>query len=48
MRPDTLLLLLLTVSPAFAQPKAPDPATLTLDRIFVSAEFRGDRVPEVK
>ncbi len=48
MRPGILLLLLLTVSPAFAQPSTPDPATLTLDRIFVSAEFRGDRVPEVK
>jgi dipeptidyl-peptidase-4 len=48
MRPGTLLLLLLTVSPTFAQLKTPDPATLTLDRIFVSAEFRGDRVPQVK
>jgi dipeptidyl-peptidase-4 len=48
MRPGTLLLLLLTASPAFGQPKAPDPAKLTLDRIFGSAEFRGDRVPEVK
>jgi dipeptidyl-peptidase-4 len=48
MRPGTLLLLLLAVSPTFAQPKAPDPARLTLDRIFVSSDFRGDRVPEVK
>ena len=46
MRPGTLLLLLLTISPTFAQPKTPDPATLTLDRIFVSAEFRGDRAPK--
>jgi dipeptidyl-peptidase-4 len=48
MRAGTLLLLLLTVSPAFAQPKAPDPARLTLDRIFASAEFHGDRVPQVR
>lgn len=48
MCPYSLLLLLLAVPPATAQPKTPNPARLTLDRIFASAEFRGDRVPLVK
>jgi len=44
----SLLLLLLTVAPASAQPVTADPGKLTLDRIFASDEFRGDRVPPVK
>src|SRR5262245_43977850 len=48
MRPCSLLLLLLAVPPAVAQPKTPDQTLLTLDRIFGSDEFRGDRVPAVK
>ena len=48
MRCRSLLLLLLTVTPAFAQPAAPDPAKLTLDRIFASDDFRGDRSSAVK
>ena len=42
-----ILLALLTAAPAVAQPKA-DPAKLTLDRIFASDDFKGDRVPSVK
>ncbi|HEX4612331.1 MAG TPA: S9 family peptidase, partial [Urbifossiella sp.] len=41
-----LILLALTAAPAAAQPPA-DPAKLTLDRIFTSDDFRGDRVPAV-
>ena len=44
----SLLLLLLTVGSASSQPQPPDPAKLTLDRIFASDEFRGERVPSVK
>jgi dipeptidyl-peptidase 4 len=47
MRPCSLLLLLAIPSVA-AQPKTPDPARLTLDRIFASDEFHGDRAPLVK
>jgi dipeptidyl-peptidase-4 len=32
----------------FAQAPAPDPAKLTIDRIFASDDFRGDRVPSTK
>jgi dipeptidyl-peptidase-4 len=39
---------LLTVAPASAQPQPPDPTKLTLDRLFASDEFRGDRIPPVK
>jgi dipeptidyl-peptidase-4 len=45
--PACSLLLLLLAAPA-AGPKGPDPARLTLDRLFASAEFRGDRAPAVK
>ena len=41
-----LLVLLLVASPALAQ--TPDPSKLTLDRIFASGDFRGERVPQVK
>jgi dipeptidyl-peptidase-4 len=41
-----LLALLLCAPPALAQ--KPDPAKLTLDRIFASGDFRGERVPQVK
>jgi dipeptidyl-peptidase-4 len=40
--------LLLTVSAVSAQPPTSDPARLTLDRIFASEEFHGDRVPPLK
>jgi len=43
-----LFALLLTTSQVVAQPPTPDPAKLTLDRIYSSEEFRGDRVPAVK
>ena len=42
------LVLILIASPVAAQQQPPDPAALTLDRIFVSDDFRGDRVPAVK
>ncbi len=42
------LLLFLVVAPATAQPQQPDPAKLTLDRVFASDDFRGDRVPPLK
>jgi len=48
MRRCSLLLVFLAIAPAVAQPQTPDPAKLTLDRIFASDEFRGDRVPSVK
>jgi dipeptidyl-peptidase-4 len=41
------LLLVLVAGPAVAQQPA-DPAKLTLDRIYASDEFRGDRAPAVK
>ena len=41
-------MLVLLTSPVTAQPQTPDPARLTLDRIFASDDFRGDRVPSVK
>jgi dipeptidyl-peptidase-4 len=40
--------LLLSAAPPSIPQKSPDPAGLTLDRIFVSEQFRGDRVPAVK
>lgn len=46
--PLTGLLLLALAAPPAAPPKAPDPAQLTLDRIFASDDFRGDRPPVVK
>jgi dipeptidyl-peptidase-4 len=48
MRRRSLLLVLLLGAPAAAQPPAADPAKLTLDRIFTSDDFHGDRVPPVK
>ncbi len=48
MRSCSLLLLLLALAPAAAQTTKPDPARLTLDRIFASEEFRGGRVSLVK
>lgn len=44
----SLSLVLLFAAPIAAQPPKSDPAKLTLDRIFASDEFRGDRVPPVK
>jgi dipeptidyl-peptidase-4 len=44
----SFVFLLLTVASAPAQPAKPDPARLTLDRIFASEEFRGDRAASVK
>jgi dipeptidyl-peptidase-4 len=44
----SLFLLLLVTSPLVAQAPRPDPARLTLDRIFVSGDFAGDRVPLIK
>src|SRR3954470_19725526 len=46
MRRLALLALLVFLSPAVAQ--KPDPAKLTIDRIFASGDFRGERVPNVK
>lgn len=46
MRPATVFLVLFA-GPVLAQPKA-DPARLSLDRIFNSDEFRGERVPPVE
>ena len=43
----TLVLFVAAAAPAAAQPPV-DPAKLTLDRIFASEEFRGDRVPAVR
>ncbi len=43
-----LLFLFLTLAPAAAQPQPTDPTRLTLDRIFASNDFGGDRVPQVK
>lgn len=43
-----LLLLALTAASAAAQPRPADPARLTLDRIFATSEFRGDRVLPVQ
>src|SRR5580698_6325662 len=45
MRGRSLLLLFLLGTPTSAQT---DPAKLTLDRIFASDDFRGDRVTSVK
>src|SRR4051812_35087652 len=44
----SLLLVALLAAPAAAQPQQPDPARLTLDRVFASDDFKGDRVPAVK
>jgi len=44
----SLFLLLLTAAPAAGQAPPPDPTRLTLDRVFASDEFRGERVPAVK
>ena len=48
MRRRSLLFALLAAAPAVAQPKDPDPPALSLDRIFASPAFHGDRVPGVK
>jgi dipeptidyl-peptidase-4 len=48
MRRCSLLLSLLIVVPASAQPKTADPTKLTLDRIFVSGDFNGEHGPAVK
>ena len=48
MRLTLLVHSLFIVSPAFGQPKTGDPIKLTLDRIFASDEFRGERVAAVK
>ena len=47
MRCRAFLLLFLAFSPCQAQTKSPDPTKLTLDRIFASDDFRGDRIPQV-
>lgn len=44
----SLVFLLLVVGPLVAQTPTPDPARLTLDRIFASRDFRGDPVSAVK
>ncbi len=44
----SLVMLVLLTPPVSAQTQAPDPTKLTLDRIFASDDFRGDRVPSVK
>jgi dipeptidyl-peptidase-4 len=44
----SVLWFLFAVGPVCAQTPTPDPARLTLDRIFASGEFRGDLVPSVK
>jgi len=44
----SLLISLLLVVPAFAQSKNPDPARLTLDRIFASGDFQGEHTPSIK
>ena len=43
-----VLLALSIVATASAQAPLADPAKLTLDRIFASEDFRGERVPQVK
>lgn len=48
MRHRLPLAVLFLATSAFAQQPPADPAKLTLDRIFASDEFRGDRVPPVK
>jgi dipeptidyl-peptidase-4 len=48
MRCFSLLLSLLIVVPAAAQPKTADPTRLTLDRIFASGDFNGEHGPAVK
>lgn len=48
MRRCSLSFLLLAVAPAFAQSQTADTSKLTLDRIFSSDDFRGDRVPSIK
>jgi dipeptidyl-peptidase-4 len=44
----SLLLVALLALPALAQPPKPDPAKLTLDRIFASDDFKPDPVPAVR
>jgi dipeptidyl-peptidase-4 len=48
MYPRSLLFILLFVPCASAQEKTPDPARLTLDRIFAAGQFHGERLPSVK
>jgi len=47
MSRHSLTLLLLVAGPVAAQPQKADPGQLTLDRIFASDEFQGERVPQV-
>jgi dipeptidyl-peptidase-4 len=47
MRSRSLLLIVSLLTPAVAHSQTPDPSKLTLDRIFASDDFRGDRVPAV-
>jgi dipeptidyl-peptidase 4 len=44
----SLLLVALFAVPAVTQPQQPDPAKLTLDRLFASDDFKGDPAPAVK
>ncbi|MCE9561397.1 MAG: S9 family peptidase [Planctomycetes bacterium] len=44
----SLLMLVLLTSPIAAQQQTPDPAKLTLDRIFASDDFRTERTASVK
>ena len=48
MRWCSLLILALAAAPVAAQSPPADPSRLTLDRIFSSEEFAGDRVPAVE
>jgi len=44
----SILFFLATAPTLFAQSAKPDPSLLTLDRIFASDDFRGQRMPAVK
>lgn len=44
----SLLLVALFAAPVVAQPQQPDPAKLTLDRLFASDDFKGEPPPAVK
>jgi dipeptidyl-peptidase-4 len=44
----SVLLVTLLAAPAVAQPQQPDPAKLTLDRLFASDDFKGEPPPAVK
>lgn len=48
MRRSSFLLALLFVAPLASQPKPADPARLSLERIYASPDFRGDRSASVK